>query len=407
MPDATVRLKALHINRVAFVSAGDNPGATISIWKAKPELSKTSQFRAKLDAALAGDAPVLTKGRLIERAEGEQAVKVFVAEELAKETSFEDMADRVRGAWRESNSSPFASDNSWVCDVYLDHVVVDKGGEHWSVPYTDANDILSFDTTAAVEVERAWVAVSNAMRESSKRKAGGREEGHVDEPTRKDLPGDLPELVTQYLDSIDKKVEEATTTIVDLTKERDEAKAAAEAAKVEKTEAADENADPVAKAIEAEADPVRKAALVKMQADAKENAEVAKAAKAEADALRVEKADSEAIAKAQEWKHLPLKPEESGVLLRKLRTADPALAQEFEGAMTSVNAVASEAMREFGVSGDLAKGGDAFAKLTKMGEEIAKRENVSSAIGFQKALESEDGAKLYAEYQDAREGAKS
>lgn len=75
--------------------------------------------------------------------------------------SLDDAASKVRQAWYTAVGD---DTGSWVREVYGDYVIVCTGNAgDWKVPYARDDDSITFDASAAVEVEQEWVAKTVAI----------------------------------------------------------------------------------------------------------------------------------------------------------------------------------------------------------------------------------------------------
>jgi len=85
------------------------------------------------------------------------------------EESLDQQSDKVRDAWRElakARKSPeYESVDSWAVEIYEDKVIVKMGDDHWSVPYSKADDEVTFDLEASTKVQRQWVEIVSAVAE--------------------------------------------------------------------------------------------------------------------------------------------------------------------------------------------------------------------------------------------------
>lgn len=121
-------------------------------------------------------------------------------------------------------------------------------------------------------------------------------------------------------------------------------------------------------------------------------------AKAERDA----RLDGEFVAKAAAWEGLSVKAEDFGPKLRELSEKAPDLAAEVERILTG----ASEAVKAAGTLEEKGKSGDAPAgpmdRLEALAKSIAKAKNVSEAVAFDEAMQTDEGRKLYNEYLNTK-----
>jgi hypothetical protein len=82
------------------------------------------------------------------------------------ELSLDQQSEKIRDAWREviKAKSPSTYDaDSWPYEVYEDRVIVKMGDDHWSVPYTKADDEVEFDFESATKVQRQWVEIAESV----------------------------------------------------------------------------------------------------------------------------------------------------------------------------------------------------------------------------------------------------
>lgn len=388
MPDL-VRLKGLHIDRVAFVEQGDNPKAHVAMWKSrKAAPTKTDVHVDALEGKPKKKKPPWLAKR--DALDGTFAVEKATAESLA------DQIDEIAGAWR-AQAGPF-DDSGWVREIYPDRVIVCKDGENYSVTYSVSDGEVKFDLSSAAEVQQTWVTAKGDQ------EAGDGKETTV-APTRKDLPDDLPEEVTKYLDAIEKEAADNAAKLDAIEKEK------ADAAKAKADAEGTTDAEALAKALK-DADPAIAKALEQATADAKAATEKAEAATVKADAadaevtkLRVEKADADAIEKAKALKYLTLKPEEVGPAMRKLAESDPDLAKTIEAVLVSANATSSEAFKEIGKDRGGAQseiGGDAEDKLNALAKALATTKGITEAEALTEVVETPEGRELMAAFEDDR-----
>lgn len=172
-------------------------------------------------------------------------------------------------------------------------------------------------------------------------------------------------------------------------------------AEIAKAAAAEKDADPVVFTTKSGI-PFRRSAgeaVIALAKLADEQAE--KLAKADAKALDIE---AETLAKS--WGHIG-KPYEEKLDLAKKIAALPEAAKAAALAGIEAGRVATAGMfKSTGASGG--PGGDAsgpLEKLAKLGDEIAKRDGISSASGYSKALETPEGMALYDEIEAAKQAA--
>ncbi len=373
MPESLVQLTDFVVNRVAFVPAGDNPNAHVTIWKG----ARSSDPARRADLV---------------RAQAEHPAEGHVSEKaLGADQSLQDYIDAICDAWcdfyQANVAGPMQETSTWVREVYLDHVIVNVDGGDYSVPYAATDAGPAFDVASAVEVERTWTPeVSTEAAGAGDMKAGGRKEEPMT-TTRKDLPDDLPEEVQKYLDAIEK--------------ERDEATAEAETLRAEKA-AADPapDPDPIEKALEG-ADPTVKAAIDAIRKQAEDADARAKAAGEEVEKLRVEKADAAAVAEVSDLKFLPVKAEDLGPKMRKLHDLDADLAEDITKVLTATNGIAAEAFKEIGRRGATSGSGDAMAELNQKAEQIRTAEpTLTKEQAFTKAMDTPEGKALYRKYEE-------
>lgn len=48
------------------------------------------------------------------------------------------------------------NDTGWIKEVFEDHVIICKGSTYWQVPYTEVDDVVTFDFANMVEVEQIY-----------------------------------------------------------------------------------------------------------------------------------------------------------------------------------------------------------------------------------------------------------
>lgn len=71
--------------------------------------------------------------------------------------SLNDQINEVSSAWCDQ----YGTEDTWVADVFTDHIIVCAGEDHYSVPYTEGpDDTFVFDVAGATQVERKWMDVA-------------------------------------------------------------------------------------------------------------------------------------------------------------------------------------------------------------------------------------------------------
>lgn len=74
--------------------------------------------------------------------------------------SLDEQIREVRSSFNEQYPDP--TGNTYVREVFADHIIVCAGDDFYSVAYTEANDEFTFDVSNATEVETTWVPVATA-----------------------------------------------------------------------------------------------------------------------------------------------------------------------------------------------------------------------------------------------------
>lgn len=197
---------------------------------------------------------------------------------------------------------------------------------------------------------------------------------------------------------------EATTKVEELSKKIEEIESAAAEKDAAEKAAADAKAaeDEVLKSLP---ESVRKMLdereeMIKSMSTRLEAAE--KVAKEERDA-RLNKAFVE---KAAAWEGLSVNAEEFGPLFRELSDRSPELAAEVERILNGATEAVKQAgaFDEIGKSTDSDKGASAMDKLESLAKSIADEQSIDFSTAYLKALDTETGKKLYADYLNERMG---
>lgn len=103
------------------------------------------------------------KAHIIKRAKALDATDMLPDGWISEaEQSLDEQSNRVRRAWRAQYRSPVGESNSYVIEVYPDHVVACIGEDNYSIPYSEKDDDIVFDTEKATKVERQWVTAEAA-----------------------------------------------------------------------------------------------------------------------------------------------------------------------------------------------------------------------------------------------------
>lgn len=87
-----------------------------------------------------------------------------LAEATEAEQSLDAQIDRVRDAWRSyCTENPFAGyRDTWASEVYTDHAIVRMGEDFYSIPYSEVDGEIVFDTATPTKVERTWVTAEGS-----------------------------------------------------------------------------------------------------------------------------------------------------------------------------------------------------------------------------------------------------
>lgn len=320
------RLKNLLVNRVALVPRGDNPEAHLLLWKSAPTSTT---------------ATALTPGEAF-------ALRAFTAEQR------EQMA--ANGQAMKDGSFPIANASDLKNAISTYGRASDKAAakahiirraralgktallpEGWNVTNKDAR----LTRGRMQRLRDAFGLLGGVLDE-----AGDRKEDEVG--TEKiELPADLPEEVRDYIGKVEAERDEAV-------KKAETPTPPAPTPPPSPTPTPTPEPKPgeaLAKALEA-ADPAVREAIEKAQADATAAQERATVLEEAVEKARVEKADADWTTKAGSLRHLPVKPEDLGPMLRKVAEANPEAITEVERVLNAAEAVASEAFLTIGKDGD-------------------------------------------------------
>lgn len=383
-PDGVTRLKALGIDRVAFVPAGDNPEAHLLLWKADPAttwletvIKRTFTRDKRIELAKSGAAiPV-------KNSDGEVIDGRYPIETVA------DLKNAMQAIGRVAEG-----DRSQV----VAHI-------RKRAKALDATDQLTetFKEGSMTDVRKAPSLTSSRL----KRLLGIRDEL---DSLLVETGGDKGEAVSdatkELLDSVPEEQREAVEKAI--TEAEDRAKAAEDALAAEKEKVTEpvptpDPAEDLAKAMAELPEPLRKV-FEENQKTATEALDKVKAAETALEKAAEEKRTDDAIAKVRELKNLPVKPEELGPKLAEIRKTSPEVADEVERVLGSVNATASEILRTIGKQdGDVTA--EAETKLHALAKTIAERDGIPESVAFTKALETEEGKDLHRQAEAEKEEA--
>src|SRR4051812_24089768 len=320
MPDRLTQLQGLVVNRVALVGAGDNPAADMVLWKVA-DYAK-AKYSAEDRQAMADKGQAMKDG----------SYPIMDAQDMASAVGLVGRGKASTGSVRN-------------------HIIARA---------------KSLGLTSKLPSE--WIGKEAPLLERMEQARAGsgpapadrRKEDHVAEDTAEyQLPDETPDELKKYVESLEAQRDAATS---ELEKVKAEKAAPIEPDPQEKLEKALQGADPVIQE-----------ALRKAQADAEDVAKAAEEANAKIDKMLLDQANAAAIAKAQEWRHLPVKPSEFGPKLAKLRTDDPELAAAVEQMLGQANAVTSE----FGEIGKTQAEMDAETTVRKMETDYAEAHKVT------------------------------
>lgn len=230
------------------------------------------------------------------------------------------------------------------------------------------------------------------------------------EPTRREAPrkeGIMPDAPKPPA-----TLEEALTVLKTASDRIDALETAAEAAKTEHETALKDRDDKIADLEKAkEPDPEQKPEDVlksldpavrefvqKAMDDAKAAQEQATAAQVEVEKAREEREGREFVEKAKAFAHLPGAPADLAKALHEVHKAKPELVEPLE----TILRAADEQLRTAKLFGELGKGRhddetSAAGRLSTLAKQIAKEKNVSEAEGYDLAMQTAEGARLYEE----------
>jgi rubrerythrin len=111
-----------------------------------------------------------------------------------------------------------------------------------------------------------------------------------------------------------------------------------------------------------------------------------------------EKETAEAIAKARGWAHVGLDPQDFGATLQKLRKLDPEVAAGVEKVLDGAETLASNSALFSSIGKSLPATSGAENRLDALAKDhMSKASDTDYASAYSKVLETEEGAKLYAE----------
>jgi hypothetical protein len=118
------------------------------------------------------------------------------------------------------------------------------------------------------------------------------------------------------------------------------------------------------------------------------------------------KLQKEYVEKASAYKHLPIKAEDFGKVLKALHTASPDEAKELDKVLKATDdAIAKgDLFKEKGGNGDGKEGGEgAWDKIMKMAKGLVEKSETKLTLSqaMDKVLKTEEGQKLYDEYDSA------
>lgn len=216
-----------------------------------------------------------------------------------------------------------------------------------------------------------------------------RKEGKQMSIFSEDVLKNLPEDVRKGIEELQKKADQADTlqqTVTDLQKQVDELKKGAQPSSSTSPE------DDIFKGMS----PAAKELVMKLQKQAKEAEELAKAEK-EA------RLNREFVTKAAELKGLNVKADEFGPVLKAVAEKCPEQFEKLEAVLkTASNAILTgEVLKEVGSSGS--SSGSAWDKIEKKAEELLKGEtSLSKEQAISKVIQQEP--QLYEEYQKELRG---
>lgn len=224
------------------------------------------------------------------------------------------------------------------------------------------------------------------------------EGGNMSEQDKKDLEARVAELEKARTDA-----EAATATEKERADKAETEKAELEAKLVKATE--DPDADPITKALADESVPESIKVILKAERESREKAE-----KDTAEALDIAKSERETrvrkeyVEKAKGLTFLAVNAEEFGDVLHKLFEKAPDEAAKVEQTLQAANDTIGKS-RAFAVVGSNASGPDsAYGKLKALAKaRVAANLEKSEAEAFDAAVQTEEGAALYAEYRAEKE----
>jgi len=119
-------------------------------------------------------------------------------------------------------------------------------------------------------------------------------------------------------------------------------------------------------------------------------------------ALKDEIETKKFVAKAEELADLGIESDKLGLILKELSEKAPEAFEKLRPILEGANkTIKSSAFKEFGTSTN--GGGTAYAKIEKIAEEIASKNNtITKEQAVSKVLKTEEGIKLMQEYRDEK-----
>ena len=382
------QLTDLVVDRVALVPEGDDPLAHILLWKARgqeigdePEgwadvMKRTFTQEQRVAAAKAGNAiPVRNDdGEIVDgRYPIENVADLLNAARAIGRVAEGDRALVIRHIKKRARALG-ATDR--LGDTF-------KGFE--KAPRLAGRRLDS--------LRSAYLALGEVIDEVD------RKEERMGDPEKKSLPDDLDDevrkQVDEYVAAIEGERDEATKALED-------AKAELEKLQAEPTPSADEPTDPVEKALADPDVPDSVKTVLRSEKERRETTDKERdEALAELQKEREDRAVEKAIEQAREFKHLSIKAEEFGPLMRKIEQAvGPDDAAEIGRVLRAANAVANEAMREIG-KGEAPS--EAEDRLRSLAKEYAKQHDVSEEVALTRVVQTQEGRDLMQQRESERE----
>jgi HK97 family phage prohead protease len=86
----------------------------------------------------------------------DMAVITAVKASESLDKRMQEISAAYRAATRTAPFQQMPENDSWLKEIFDDHVIVDKGGSLWQVPYTEKDNVITFDFVNVTEVEQVY-----------------------------------------------------------------------------------------------------------------------------------------------------------------------------------------------------------------------------------------------------------